>query len=273
LHSREKIKCRSADEILEILMNGDVSEIEDLNDSDTEEMEDETQAPQLPEEEPALAEIEEDGMDEEVDEPDVPANGHEAPYCNFNLTSKKDIKWRRTARLGGIPQCWEDKPTSVPQDQLEPLMPVDYFYRYMPDSIFELMAAMTSMYALQKGECGFKAPDASEIKTLTGLHIVMGSLKLPRVRLYWDQSVRMNLFTENMTVNRFFKLRNMLHLVNNLEDRNGLKVDRLFKVRPIFDCLRNRCLELPLEKNLSVDEQMIPFKGHINIKQYIKGKP
>lgn len=48
---------------------------------------------------------------------------------------------------------------------------------------------------------------------------------------------------------------------------------RLWKVRGLYDSIRNRCLELPLETNLSVDEQIIPFKGQINIKQYVKNKP
>lgn len=32
-------------------------------------------------------------------------------------------------------------------------------------------------------------------------------------------------------------------------------------------------LELGLENKLSIDEQMVPFKGKINVKQYIKGNP
>lgn len=32
-------------------------------------------------------------------------------------------------------------------------------------------------------------------------------------------------------------------------------------------------LELGLENKLSIGEQMLPFKGKINVKQYIKGKP
>lgn len=48
---------------------------------------------------------------------------------------------------------------------------------------------------------------------------------------------------------------------------------RLWKVRCLYDSVRSRCRQLPLETNLSVDEQMVPFKGQINIKQYVKNKP
>lgn len=30
---------------------------------------------------------------------------------------------------------------------------------------------------------------------------------------------------------------------------------------------------MPVERNLSVDEQIVPFKGNLSIKQYMKGKP
>lgn len=49
--------------------------------------------------------------------------------------------------------------------------------------------------------------------------------------------------------------------------------DKLYKVRPIIESVRRRCLELKLEEQLCVDEQIVPFTGHLSIKQYIKGKP
>lgn len=76
-----------------------------------------------------------------------------------------------------------------------------------------------------------------------------------------------------MTKNRFFELRNNLHRVNNLETRPDC-TDRFFKVRPIYDQIRKRMLELPMDKNVCVDEQMVPFRGQLEMKQYVKkGKP
>ena len=48
-----------------------------------------------------------------------------------------------------------------------------------------------------------------------------------------------------------------LHLVNNDEiDKN----DKLAKIRPIADIVRNQCIEVKLEECHSVDEQIIPSK-------------
>lgn len=48
---------------------------------------------------------------------------------------------------------------------------------------------------------------------------------------------------------------------------------RFVKVRPTFDCVLKRCKELVKERNLSIDEQIVPFIGHLNVKQNCKGKP
>lgn len=34
-----------------------------------------------------------------------------------------------------------------------------------------------------------------------------------------------------------------------------------------------RCNELAVEQNVCVDEQMVPFKGKLAVKQYMRGKP
>lgn len=41
----------------------------------------------------------------------------------------------------------------------------------------------------------------------------------------------------------------------------------------IYDALRRICNELPLEFNFCIDEQIVPFKGRLSIKPYLKNKP
>ncbi|XP_022167869.1 piggyBac transposable element-derived protein 4-like, partial [Myzus persicae] len=49
--------------------------------------------------------------------------------------------------------------------------------------------------------------------------------------------------------------------------------DKFVKIRPLYNSFIKRCAQLPVEQNLSVDEQIVPFKGNLSIKQYIRGKP
>lgn len=75
-----------------------------------------------------------------------------------------------------------------------------------------------------------------------------------------------------MTCDRFSQLRNNLNIINNLEIPPDNK-DKFIKIRPMINAVRKRCLELPVEEIISVDEQIIPYTGQLSTKQYIKGKP
>ncbi|CAK1591718.1 unnamed protein product [Parnassius mnemosyne] len=71
----------------------------------------------------------------------------------------------------------------------------------------------------------------------------MGNLKFPRIRLYWDSSLDMKIFLENMARDRFLQMRNNLHVIdNNSIPQNN--TDRFIKVRPLYDSVKKRCLEL-----------------------------
>ncbi|CAG9575399.1 unnamed protein product [Danaus chrysippus] len=49
--------------------------------------------------------------------------------------------------------------------------------------------------------------------------------------------------------------------------------DKLFKIRPLIDKLRERLLLIPKEEYLAVDEQIIPAKDRHQLKQYNQAKP
>lgn len=233
---------------MDCIENGNISDL-DLSDEETN-----TQIQEV-----ESASNEPGDTDEEVEESEhVP---------ELEVTSKKDIQWRRGV-LFVPPQniSWD----AIEHDIDEILQPKDYFARYIPDSFFELMATETNIYSLQNGDTNFAPTTVDELKTFVGLHILMGSLKYPRIRMYWDTALKNTLFTNSMPVNRFFKLRKNLHCVN-VTDRSN--TDKLWKVRPIFDIVRARCNELSLEEYICVDEQMVPFRGQLTIKQYVKGKP
>ena len=74
-----------------------------------------------------------------------------------------------------------------------------------------------------------------------------------------------------MSRNRFQLFLENLHFVNNNEiDKN----DRLAKIRPIVDIVRNQCIEVEAEEYHSVDEQIIPSKTKFSrIQHYNPKKP
>ncbi|XP_060846360.1 piggyBac transposable element-derived protein 3-like [Rhopalosiphum padi] len=190
---------------------------------------------------------------------------------NIQLSSKHEIKWERLPFSNSKKPILNDILPDV-SDYYEIQAPLVYFNRYFNDAEIEKMAEMTNRYAIQNGSSWNKPTDIWEIKTFIALHIRMGCLKYPRVRMYWDTTLGLSNFSQYMTVNRFFSLRTNFHVVDNLTLSNDNK-DRFKKFRPMYDCVRKRCKQLIVERNISIDEQIVPFTGKLNIKQYCKGKP
>lgn len=71
------------------------------------------------------------------------------------------------------------------------------------------------------------------------LHLLMGVVKYPRLRLYWKPVLKTEMFAiVDMSRNRFEKLRNCLHIVDVTKENNSS--DRLWKVRPLLDFLQTK---------------------------------
>jgi len=59
----------------------------------------------------------------------------------------------------------------------------------------------------------------------------------------------------------------------NNEEIPQRNTDKFIKVRQLYNHMKNRFYQLPIEQNISIDEQMVPFKGKLAPKQYMRGKP
>ncbi|XP_040066681.1 piggyBac transposable element-derived protein 4-like [Ixodes scapularis] len=78
-----------------------------------------------------------------------------------------------------------------------------------------------------------------------------------------------------MSRNRWEKIKANLHFKNNdsMPCPNDPHRDRLFDVRPLIDLLLPQFGSFPQDQALCVDDQMVSFKGHSSLKQYIPSKP
>lgn len=211
-------------------------------------------------------EVEHEDFDEEHE---ITLPIHSPDTIRLNFVQKKDIEWFTI-------------PSNAPKFKLDNLViidppiimptPLDYFTKYFDNKFFENFAFCTNLYAVQNNSTNFKSTNATEIKSLIAIQMLMGCLKYPKKEMYWTRRYRVNVIADTMTKNRFFSLRQHLHLINNMDIPRENK-DKFVKVRAIFDTLNIRCQQLPIERNLSVDEQIVPFKGKLSVKQYMKGKP
>jgi hypothetical protein len=120
----------------------------------------------------------------------------------------------------------------------------------------------------------WKDVTVDEIKAYFGLLILMDTMKFDRDELYWSQSEKHWLLGskigEVMSRDKFVQVKRYLHF----SDDANIAADKLHKVRFLLDhCRKTFQEEYTPHKQVTVDEAMIPFKGRLGIKQYMKDKP
>ena len=98
-------------------------------------------------------------------------------------------------------------------------------------------------------------------------------IQAPYYRYYWETATRYEPISNVMSRNRFESLKRFLHFNNNDNalPPNDEKRGRLFKIRPIFEKLRQNCVTQTPEEYNSLDEQMI--KGRSFLRRYMPRKP
>lgn len=249
------------EEILKILESSD---IEDAS-TDDESFEDPTWKPKPVLAVPCRSASNARPNAENPDEPSCSNTTAQAP----SQTPQRRLIWKH--------KSFQSKPQELPTDQTcvgpLPRLPLEYFKMYYPDSFFDLGAEYSNRYYLAKTGKSINAT-AERIKQLYGMHAVMGCIKYPRVSMYWKRGVELQLISSVMPRDEFFALRSSLHFVNAEVTPAEAETNKLWKVQPVIDAVRKRCLELERAPGpYSVDEQMIPFTGRCSMRQYVKGKP
>lgn len=92
--------------------------------------------------------------------------------------------------------------------------------------------------------------------------------------MYWRKKTRVPLVADNMTRDRYFKLRHRLQLINELDvSAEDKKEDLLWRIRPLVTFVLEGWQKLPRTQFVRVDEQMIPFRGQTQLKQHVPHKP
>uniref|UniRef100_A0A6P7FCE4 PiggyBac transposable element-derived protein 2-like n=1 Tax=Diabrotica virgifera virgifera TaxID=50390 RepID=A0A6P7FCE4_DIAVI len=247
----------------------------------------------LPPDDPYISDVGESSDEEEIcgdnaddfdpDYEDPSSKSNKLPIASFSDTESEDDQplpsRSKTAKKRSEQYRWEQTdfqhikfPTEpsfyAPDDEYTPLT---YFQRFFDDDLFAYISNETNVYStLSTGVSINTTP--LELKAFVGMEILMGVVQMPAFEDYWSLETRHETIAEVMPVKRFKKLRRFIHFQDNNMNANG---DRLFKIRPILEKARQKCLSLKQETRFSVDEMMIAYKGTKagNLRQYMPKKP
>lgn len=96
---------------------------------------------------------------------------------------------------------------------------------------------------------------------------------MPSVRCYWENGTRYTPICDVMSRNRFERLMQCIHFVNNCDVAQEDKDDKVWKLRPWISSLQCNFAQVEQEELNSVDEIMVAFTGRSNLKQYLPNKP
>ena len=171
-------------------------------------------------------------------------------------------------------------PVGLTVDMPQDSEPYDYFSLIFTDTLLEHIAVETNRYAEQNPVPSYNWYPTSvpELKLLLGMIIAMGIKKLPALEDYWSLNPYIGApeIVARMPRLRFKALMRYLHLNDNatMKARGEPGYDRLHKLRPLLDAL-NKQIKIYYDPNrqVSVDEAMVAFKGRIGFKQYMPMKP
>lgn len=154
--------------------------------------------------------------------------------------------------------------------------PIEIFLQIFGEDLLLLIVTESNQYAQQKGTT--LDLSVEELKAFIGILVIMGFNSLPSLRLYWstDTNFRSSRISSIMPLKRFLKVLRYLHISDNenMPQKGEPNFDKLYKVRPLISYLRNSFLNAyNPNRNMSVDESMVAFKGRTHLKQYMPMKP
>ncbi|XP_035455963.2 piggyBac transposable element-derived protein 3-like [Spodoptera frugiperda] len=150
--------------------------------------------------------------------------------------------------------------------------PIEFFELFFSEDVIRYIVRHTVMYAVEKHNYNF-CLSGDELSCFIGILLLSGYAPLPRRRMYWEtnEDTHNVLVVKSMRRNRFEEIFRYFHVADNGNLRAG---DKMAKIRPLFNIMNKKFLMYaPIEKNLSIDESMIPYYGRHGCKQHIHGKP
>ena len=138
--------------------------------------------------------------------------------------------------------------------------PVQYFEQYFSREFLEELCYKAVRYRITKDPNSTFTISPQDLRTYLGITIYMTLIKVGSLRRYWASSTRVDVIAKAMTRDRFESITASLHFED--ESLGNADSSRTKKFQPIIDRFNEVFLDvLPFVKHLSIDEQIIAYKG------------
>lgn len=187
---------------------------------------------------------------------------------NFSNKNKKQLKWKMITTETNVEHVKFQGSSLLPDDILQLNTPYKIFKFFISDKFLEEVVHQTILYSTQTRPNKPINTSKEELQRFIGVAMWMSLIKQPNTRRYWAPNTRTAQIAEVMPVNRFEDIKKFIHFSDNM-----IATKNTDKITPLLNQIRDACLKIPLEENLSCDEQIIPFKGRISLKTYNPKKP
>jgi len=162
--------------------------------------------------------------------------------------------------------------------------PIEFFQLFFGDGIFEELCDLTDIHYNQKHKSKHKKRDShhrrwqksdlSSMKCYFGILLYMGIVQKPTIGHYWRTS---QLFgskgiSQLMNEEHWQDINSNLYFID--EEVKSDESDPLYKIQPLIKHIISVSQEYySPEKNLTIDESMIRFRGRSKFKVYMSLKP
>ncbi|XP_070982190.1 piggyBac transposable element-derived protein 4-like [Oncorhynchus clarkii lewisi] len=150
------------------------------------------------------------------------------------------------------------------------------FRLFVTPAIERIIVDMTNLQGVRKYGDGWRPMDSTDLRAYVGLLILAGvyrSLGEAAASL-WDAESGRTVFRATMPLKVFHKYSRLLRFDDRQSRPARLATDRLAAIREVWDLWEER---LPALYNpgpdVTVDEQLVPFRGRCSFRQYIPSKP
>lgn len=163
----------------------------------------------------------------------------------------------------------------LPDEVMELDTPYQFFKYFFTDELMDKIIQESKLYRIQQNPNKPLVMTKDDLQKYIGICFLTSVQRNSNIRDYWKDVIGNSLIQDTMSINTFEKIRASLHFNDNSQQVGPGQpgFDKLFKIRPVIDGLLKTFNSIPMEENVSIDEQMCATKLRHHLKQYMPDKP